>query len=271
VIIFIDGLRRSDLPATDSTIVRGDGVFEAIRSYGGRLFALEEHLERLARSAGSMEIPLPEDNRIAGWASSVAAEGGEGIVRIIVSRGDAVPGQSEGPRVIVMHHPVPYATLSIRLLPVPAPWHPAGRPWELSGVKSISYAPNLAATRVARKQRFGDALLIADDGTVLEGPTFSVAWLTDGVMHTPDLDLGILDAITRRHVLALAERFDIEVRTGRYPLEALQAADEAFAMSTVMEVTPVISVGATELRTGQTTERLMADLKRAIADSISGH
>ncbi|MEX1270931.1 MAG: aminotransferase class IV, partial [Acidimicrobiia bacterium] len=101
MITLVDGIRQDVLAVTDSTIVRGDGVFEAVRSYGGRVFALEDHLERLALSAVAMGIPLPDDGRIGSWARSVGAEGGEGIVRIIVGRGDAVPGMSGEQRIVV--------------------------------------------------------------------------------------------------------------------------------------------------------------------------
>lgn len=250
----VDGVRTDSLPVTDSVVVRGDGVFEAVRSYGGKLFALADHLDRLAASAAALGIPLPDDQRIDSWARSVAAEGGEGIVRIIVSRGDAVPGASGERRIVVMHHRLPYTPSTLRLRPWPAPWHPAGRRWELAGVKTTSYAPNAAASRGAGRDGFDDALLVADDGTVLEGPTFAVGWVVGGAIHVPALELGVLDSITRRHVLALA--VDLEVVAGRHPLDDLVGADEVFAMSTVKEVTPVISVADTEFRTGPVTTRL---------------
>ena len=160
MITLVDGIRQDVLAVTDSTIVRGDGVFEAVRSYGGRVFALDDHLERLARSAAAMGIPLPDDGRIGSWARSVGAEGGEGIVRIIVGRGDAVPGASGERRIVLIHHPVPFTPTTLRIQPWPAPWHPAGRPWELAGVKTTSYAPNVAATRMAAHDGFDDAPLL---------------------------------------------------------------------------------------------------------------
>ena len=268
MISLIDGVRQVSLPVSDSTIVRGDGVFEAVRSYGGRLFALDDHLARMASSAAAMGLPLPDDGRIGSWARSVASEGGEGIVRIIVSRGDALPGMSGERRILVMHHRLPFTPATVRLRPWPAPWHPAGRAWELAGAKTVSYAPNVAASRLAGRDGFDDALLIADDRTVLEGPTFCVGWVSDGVLHAPSTDLGILDSITRRHVLQLAEDHGFETRTGRFPLDDVLAADEVFAMSTVKEVTPVISVGERELPIGPTTSRLRDLFRQHVTESI---
>ncbi len=268
MISLVDGVRQDSLPVTDSTIVRGDGVFEAVRSYGGRLFALDDHLDRMASSAAATGLVLPDDGRIGSWARSLAAEGGEGIVRIIVTRGDALPGTSGERRIVVIHHRLPFTPGTIRLRPWPAPWHPAGRPWELAGVKTTSYAPNVVASRLAGRDGFDDALLVADDDTVLEGPTFCVGWVTDGVVHAPSTDLGILDSITRRHVLRLAQEHGIETATGRFPLGAVLAADEVFAMSTVTEVTPVISVGARELPSGPTTMRLRELFHQHVVEAI---
>lgn len=268
MITLVDGLRVDSLPVTDSTVIRGDAVFEAVRSYGGRPFALDEHLSRLERSAWAMGIPLPDDDRIGGWARSLAAEGGDGIVRIIVSRGDAVPGASGERRIVAMHHPLPFTPSTLRLDPVAAPWHPAGRTWELSGVKTVSYAPNVAAARVARAAGFDDAVLVADDTTVLEGTTFCVGWVADGGIRTPSVDLGILDSITRRHVIAVAAEADLDVEEGRFDLEDLARAEEVFAVSTVKEVTPVVSVGSVQFRPGPVTDRLRVGFRRRVADAI---
>lgn len=268
MIVLVDGTRQQSLPATDSTVIRGVGVFEAVRSYGGRLFALDDHLARLQRSAAAMDIGLPDLDRIGSWARSVAAEGGEGIVRIIATAGDAVPGASGEERTIVLHHRVPFTPSTLRLRPWGAPWHPAGRPWELAGIKTVSYAPNLTASRLAGRDGFDDALLLADDRAVLEGPTFCVGWVRDGVMRTPSLDLGILDSITRRRVLGLAEAEGITVEDGRFPIDDLLEADEVMAMSTVKEVTPVISVGDREFGPGAVTSRLRSLFRQHVIGSL---
>lgn len=268
MIVLVDGSRQATVPAIDSGLVRGDGVFEAIRSYGGRLYALDEHLERLAKSAAAVDLALPDDDRIGGWARMLASEGRDGVVRVVVTRGDTFPGRSETPRIIVIHHPLPFTPSQLRLFPLRAPWHPAGREWELAGVKTTSYAPNAAASRRAVTEGFDDAVLFADDGAVLEGPTFSIGWIRDGVLRTPGLDLGILDSISRRHVLSLAAERGIPVEEGRFPLGDLEAADEAFATSTTKEVTPVVSVGTVELASGPVTGALRDALRGRIADAI---
>ncbi|HSJ26986.1 MAG TPA: aminotransferase class IV [Acidimicrobiia bacterium] len=268
MITFVDGVRQAAIAVTDSTVVRGDGVFEAVRSYGGRLFALDEHLARLAHSAAAMGIDLPDGERIGSWMRSAAAEGGDGVVRVIVSRGDVVPGASGEERVVVIHHRVPFTPSALRLRPWPAPWHPAGRPWELSGVKTTSYAPHQAATRSAGRDGFDDALLLTDDGAVLEGPTFGVLWIRGEVISAPALELGILDSITRRHVLRLAEEEGLAVDTGRFQLDDVLTADEVLAVSTVKEVTPVVSVGEQEFRPGPLTRNLASRFRDHVIATV---
>lgn len=261
-LVLIDGEAGDGrIPVFDDGLLRGDGCFEAIRSYGGRAFAVEQHLTRLGASAAALAIPLPPVTRIAGWVEEVATTGGDCIVRVVVTRGSTVGGHQRHPRCIVMSHPLPTPAAELSLRPVPAPWHPAGRAWELSGVKSISYAPNQTATRLACEAGFDDALLLSDSGTILEGPTFSFAWVVGGVLETAGLDLGILDSITRRLIVADSPGVGLEVREGRFDISRLKSASEAMALSTVKEVTPVTAVGDWNYPVGE----VAATLSRALS------
>jgi branched-subunit amino acid aminotransferase/4-amino-4-deoxychorismate lyase len=159
-----------------------------------------------------------------------------------------------------MSHAIPLVSREPSLLPVSAPWHPAGRTWELSGVKTISYAPNQAASRLARQKGYDDALLFSDSGTILEGPTFSFAWVVDGVLETAGLDLGILDSITRRLIIADSSIVGIEVLEGRFDLSRLDVASEAMAISTVKQVASVVQVGEWTFAAGNVAATLNAAL-----------
>ncbi len=144
-------------------------------------------------------------------------------------------------------------------------WHPAGESTELAGAKTLSYAPNLAASRRAAASGFDDALLLSADGVMLEGPTFSIGWVVDGVLETPALDLHILDSITRRVVLLLAGRLGVDVRQARFGLERLDAATEVMVWSTARKVMPVTAVGGRSFEPGPVTTRL----HRAINDHVA--
>jgi branched-chain amino acid aminotransferase len=251
-VILVDGEPSDHLPVSDSVVQRGDGVFEALRTAEGRPFALEEHLDRLERSAAAMELQLVDRERLRAWVRRAAEPEGHALVRILVTRGDdGSPG-----RTVVLSQPLPETPEPFTVLPHPAPWHPAGRAWELAGVKTLSYAPNLAASRVARRAGYSDALLISDDDTILEGPTFCIGWVVDGHFETPSLDLGILASITRAQSIELARSLGVGVAEGRFHLDRLEKATDVVAMSTVKQVTTVARCGDLEPQTTEFTARL---------------
>ncbi len=107
----------------------------------------------------------------------------------------------------------------------------------LLGVKSLSYAANMLATRIAVERGYDQALFVSRDDLVLEGPTFSFFWVEDGAIFGPPLEEGILDSITRRRVM-LAN----EVTEEHAAIERLRGADEAFVAGTSFEVLPVLAV-----------------------------
>lgn len=250
--ILVDGEASGCVPATDSAVLRGDGVFEALRTSDGVPFALEEHLDRLERSAHAMALSLVDRERLRSWVGQAAEPHGDAMVRILVTRGDDV---SNG-RTIVLSLPLPEVPDPFTILPHRAPWHPAGRPWELAGVKTLSYAPNVAASRVAEQAGYSDALLISDDDTILEGPTFCIGWLVEGRFETPSLDLGVLASITRAQAIELTRSLGVGVVEGRFHLDRLESATDVIAMSTVKQVTQVRRCGGLEPETTDFTDRL---------------
>jgi branched-subunit amino acid aminotransferase/4-amino-4-deoxychorismate lyase len=250
--------RESDgtIAVSDSSVLRGDGCFEVLKARSGLVLDLEEHLDRLARSAKILEIPLVARQDLERWVRDIAATAGDGVVRVVVTRGSSVPGEPGEPLTIVFAHRSDLPLGPTTLLPVSAPWHAAGVAWELAGAKILSYAPNMAATRRAAAEGFDDALLVTIDDVMLEGPTFSVAWVIGGVLETPTLELGILDSITRRVVLELAAGLGLTVKQGEWTIDRLDLADEVMVMSTVREVQPVSAVGRRVFVEGRVTSNL---------------
>jgi branched-chain amino acid aminotransferase len=214
------------VPATDDGLLRGDGAFEVLRLYGGRPFALEEHLERLARSAANLRLPLELDAVRADAARLLDAAAGEpdpGALRIVVTRGG---------RRLLLTESLPEHAPAIRLASVT--YAPVRL---LDGVKSLSYAANMLATRLAQERGADEALLVTPHGRVLEAPTSSIFFVAGGVVRTPPLSDHILASITRALVIELAS-----AREQSCTLEELLAADEAFLVSTTRELQPVASV-----------------------------
>lgn len=212
------------IPIADDGLLRGDGVFEVIRLYGGRPFALEEHLARLERSAAGIRLPLELDTiRAEIDALLAAADAGDAMLRIVLTRGG---------RRIVTVEALPPLPSSIRLATITfAP----GR--VLDGLKTLSYGANMLAGRLAREQGADEALFVTPHGRVLEAPTSSLFWVREGALFTPPLSDRILDSITRRHVLAAMGGEEAVCL-----LDDLRAADEAFLASTVREVMAVAAI-----------------------------
>ena len=187
-----------------------------------------------------------------------AGRGGDCVVRVLVSGGTSVLTPGVDSAVIVYAEPLIDLPDNLRLLPLEAPWHAAGSSSELTGAKTLSYGPNLAATLAAQQAGFDDALLLARDGSVLEGPTYSVAWVKGGVLETPGLTLGVLESVTRGAVLDLAPTIGLEVSEGVFSFDDLLAADEVVALSTLKEVSPVAAVGGREWDPGPYGKALAA-------------
>ncbi|MPZ54321.1 MAG: hypothetical protein GEU79_16610 [Acidimicrobiia bacterium] len=255
--ILIDGEPGDSIPVTDSAVVRGDGCFEGIRVYESVPFAVGLHLDRLARSAKLLDLELPDRSLLESWVETVARADPDSAIRILLTRGGSVPGATEGGRCIVFSHPVGDHPSSLRLGTVSAPWHAAGRKWDLMGAKTLSYAPNMAASRTATASGFDDAILLSDDGIILELPTSSLAWVVDGVVETPELGLGILESITRGIVLSELRSHGYQVVEGRWTVDRLATAQECLVMSSVREIVPVTAVDSLRFQPGPLTERVV--------------
>jgi branched-chain amino acid aminotransferase len=238
--------------ATDDGFLRGDGAFEVIRVYDGLPFALADHLDRLERSAtglrladgaqrAELEREVPELLGARGGAAF------DGCLRIVVTR--------EGRR-LLFTEPLPQGAERPRLALVT--YSPTRI---LDGVKSLSYAANMLASRIARERGFDEALLVTPHGRVLEAPTSSLFWVdTAGVLVTPPLDDHILASITRDRVLSL-----VEVEERHTTPEDLESATEAFLASTTREVQ---AVNAIEERTLPGDGARTAEAARALRGHI---
>jgi branched-chain amino acid aminotransferase len=218
------------IPVTDEGLLRGDGVFEVIRVYRGRPFALADHYQRMTESAANLRLPIEIDDIKAEVTAllEAAGEGYDGLLRVLVTRA--------GNRIAITE-PLPDLPDSLALSTVTyAP------PRILDGVKSLSYAGNMLATRLAREEGSDEALLVTPHGRVLELPTGSFFFVIGGKLATPPLSDHILASITRARILA---NTDAEERP--CTLDDLAGIEEAFVASTVREVLPVRSINGRTL------------------------
>lgn len=273
--VLIDGTPHdpvtASVPVHDIGFIRGYGCFEVVRAIDGTCFRLSDHLDRLGRSAAMLGIELPGPDQLAAWADAVCRPDGESLIRYLVSAGDD-PFDGTA-RVVVTGEPAPAQLTELRLLDVAAPWHSDGAEWELLRGKTLSYANNFAATRVARLAGFDDALLIGRSGRVLEGPTFSVMWVVDDggevAYETPALTLGILDSITRQAALDAAGEAGMVVREVEHDLTRLDVASEVFALSTLKDAVPVTAVGTRTFEPGPATAAIAGALQELMMREIA--
>jgi branched-chain amino acid aminotransferase len=254
--ICVDGVlvpaEEAVIPVTDEGLLRGDGVFEAVRLYDGVPFGLDAHMRRMRLSAENLRLPLDVDAVTADVLAVIAANApGDAAVRVLATRG--------GHRVALIES-LPDLPPTISLGAVT--YSPTR---VLDGVKSLSYAANMLARRLAVERGFDEALLVTPHGRVLEGPTSSLFWVRDGELHTPPLDDHLLDSITRRAVMSVAD-----VRETHTTLDDLRDAEEAFLASSVREVVPVHQIEDVELvAPGAVTTAVAERVERHIAEALA--
>jgi 4-amino-4-deoxychorismate lyase len=268
----VAGGARPGLDPLDLALLRGEAVFEAMRVYGGRPFRLHAHLDRLAASAAAIDLPLPAGLEELAARTVAAAGGGDAVLRLICTKGPEGSGAG-GPAAFAICTDIPASFeqdrrrgLRLVLLTTAAdPLLRAASPWLLAGVKTISYALNMAAQRAAKAGGADDAVLVGLGGELLEAPTANLWWRAGDTLHTPALELGILAGITRTVVADLAPGLGLKVLDGVFTAEDLTAADEAFLSSSTREIMPVVQVDGTPIadaHPGPTAAALQSALRR---------
>jgi branched-chain amino acid aminotransferase len=222
----VSPVEEARIPVSDEGLLRGDGGFEVIRLYGGIPYGWDDHLTRLGHTCAGLRLDADlaalgeETRRLLARAGDL-----DGLVRLVVTRG--------GRRLAILEPLPDYGGTATRVATVTyAPTR------VLNGLKTLSYAANMLATRVAREGGADEALLVTPHGRVLEGPTWTFLWVeADGVLCTPPLSEGILDSITRRRLLE-----ECAVQEATCTLARLADAREAVIASTTREIAPIASV-----------------------------
>jgi 4-amino-4-deoxychorismate lyase len=235
--------------ADDAGLTRGDGCFEGCRVLDGGIDKLDAHLARMRRSAASLGIDFDLDAWQALIAQATAAwpAPGEASMRWFLTRGR--PGET--PTGIVTIGPVPdtYAAQrrdGIRVVTLARGMGAdafAAAPWLLGGVKTISYAVNMAAQREATRRGADDVIFVSADGVVLEAPTSSVVWTLGETMHTAPLGgTGILGGTTQQRLFERAAENGWRTVSTLAGVDDLHAADAVFLIGTVRGPVDVVEL-----------------------------
>jgi branched-chain amino acid aminotransferase len=271
----------------DHGLLYGDGVFEGMRSYGGKPFQLEAHLDRLWDSAKAirLEIPLSRQEMAQAVHDTLKANGvQDGYIRLVVTRGAGElgldPDKTSNPQVIIITdcitlYPDEYYKNGLEIITVntmrnhPAALNPR--------IKSLNYLNNILAKMEGAQARCVEALMLNHKGEVAECTGDNIFLVADGGLLTPPVDAGILEGITRNVVIQLAREAGFSVREAALTKHDVYIADECFLTGSAAEIVPVVKVDSRKIADGkpgpitrELTRRFKASIRRETALRDSG-
>lgn len=279
--IYINGTFYSKADATvsvyDHGLLYGDGVFEGIRAYGGRIFRLKEHVDRLYRGAHTimLGIPMTREEMARAVAETVRENGlKDAYIRLVVTRGIGKLGLNPfncgTPQVIIIADKIalyPKAFYRNGLSVVTVPTRRNSTETVNPGVKSLNYLNNILAKIEAINAGVHEAIMLNTLGYVAECTGDNLFIVSRGILITPPLSMGLLGGITRDEVIALATRSGIEVRETMFTRHDIFNAEECFLSGTAAEIIPVVKVDGRVIgsgKPGQMTKRLTADFHELV-------
>jgi branched-chain amino acid aminotransferase len=234
----------------DRGFLYGDSVFETLRTYGGKAFALDAHLERLSKSAALVFIPVPLEKASFGREIEAAIAAGanpESYVRVMITRGQGSigldPALADRPRRVIIVQPLSLPPAIYYANGVGAVSYRTQRNTDRTGAEGAkigNYLVSVLAMREATRAGAVEALVVDAEGRVLEGSSSNVFVVSAGKLVTAPTTAGILAGITRHHVLELAAELGIDVELRAPTLEEAYRADEIFISSSIRELMPIV-------------------------------
>ena len=279
MLIYIDGefLPKAEAKVSvfDHGLLYGDGVFEGIRSYNGRVFKLDEHLERLYDSAKSimLQIPIPIETMKETVLETLRRNHlSEAYIRLVITRGvgdlGLDPDKCPQPSVIIIADKIALYPqkfyedgLEIVTASVRKNYPEAINP----RIKSLNYLNNILAKIEGKQSGAVEVLMLNADGYVAECSGDNIFWLKNKVLVTPPVHMGILEGVTRNSVIDLARDAGMRVEERVFTRHDLYIADECFLTGTAAEVIPVVKIDRRVIGNGQpgkVTEKLIAAFRQ---------
>lgn len=285
MVIYVNGgfyqREKAVVSVFDHGYLYGDGIYETLRTYGGRVFKLGEHSRRLSRSAGKIYLRLPFDDtgmedavRETLERNGLAVPDKDAYVRVTVSRGPGElgldPDLCPEPTVVIIAkefkgYPHEMYEEGIGVLVATTRRNP---PSSLDpAIKSTNFLNNILAKVEAKNAGAYEALMLNQDGYVAEGTISNVFMVSGGTLLTPPEEAGILMGVTRGFVIGLAEGLGIPVKEELITPDRLMSADEVFITNTTMEVMPVTAVDGVKVGTGRVGETVKS-LRAAYSEEV---
>lgn len=278
-LVYVDGKfvekEKAVVSVFDHGLLYGDGVFEGIRAYNGKVFKLEEHIDRLYDSAKAILLNIHVTKEEMGQivVDSCAQNGiTDGYIRLVVTRGVGDLGLNpylcKQASIIciaanIQLYPQKYYTEGLKIVTVPQTrnFHEALNP----RIKSLNYLNNVLAKIEAIQAGVVEAMMLNTQGYVAECTGDNIFILRKGILYTPNIASGALEGITRETVIDLAKRRGIEVREDFITRFDVYTADEIFLTGTAAEVIPVVEVDSRSIgdgEVGELSKLLIEDYKK---------
>lgn len=263
--VYINGTyydkESASISVFDHGLLYGDGVFEGMRAYGGKVFRLDEHLRRLWDSAKSiwLEIPISREEMAEAISETLALnEIQDGYIRLLITRGQGTLGLDadlcSNPQVVIITdhlalYPEEYYQNGLEIVTAstirnhPAATNPR--------IKSMNYLNNILAKIEGMKAGCIEALMLNHKGEVAECTGDNIFLVRDRQLLTPPIDAGILEGITRAAVMELGSEAGLTVREIALTRHDVYVADECFLTGSGAEVIPVVKVDDRQIGTGK--------------------
>lgn len=264
----------------DHGFLYGDGVYETLRAYKGVVFKFDEHIERLFRSASmiGLKIPkVPHEIKKAVYKTIKANNQKEAFIRINISRGTGPigldPTLCPKPTFVIISNPFKEYPkqyfekgVKIAIVNVRRNFKNALNPM----IKSLNFLNNILATIEGQNRGAHEAIMLNYKGYVAEGTTSNIFFIKNNTLCTPELGVGILDGITRRIILDIANELRVKSKEGRFTRKDIYSADEVFISSTTREIMPVTAVDNIKIDTkiGKLTKALLMAYKKKVEEYI---
>lgn len=255
-VIYLDGAyvpeEEAKISVFDHGVLYGDGVFEGIRAYNGRIFRCEDHIDRLYAAAKAifLNIPLTKEEMTEALLETCRRNDiRDGYIRLVVTRGKGDLGLNpmNCPKASVF-------CIAGNITLYPEEMYTKGMPIVTAAqrrnkativdpqIKSLNYLNNILAKIEANRAGVPEALMLNENGIVAECTGDNIFIVKEGVIYTPPIHVGILDGITRRTAIELAKKLAYKVEEKEFTLFNVYNADECFLTGTAAEAIPVTSV-----------------------------
>lgn len=244
--------KRALISVFDHGFLYGDGIYETLRVYNGIAFMIDEHIERLYRSASLISLKMRINHEMvkdAIYKTIRANRLSDAVVRISISRGKGPIGLDpelcpEPTFVIIAYsfkgHPTVNYQRGVKVAIVKTRRNFKGALNPM--IKSLNFLNNILARIEAKEKGVYEAIMLNYKGYIAEGTISNIFFVKDDTLCTPSIDVGILDGITRGLIIEIARQKGIKVKEGRFRQQDIYDADEVFISSTTMELMPVNKV-----------------------------